>query len=304
MEAGSLGDEEDAFATAHGQPRQFTKDAIMQKRYQDREIKEIPQSEIMLQKIFDDNMPKMININEEMFGVPPKGKMQIAGMLAKLRVGTGLIGQRGLFHNFSFSTKIVGGKALKFFQQYTPEKVRRILNKEPAPGFTKHDFGKYDAVAAEGMLTDTTKNLFYAEIMAMKEIGAKIGEPFPVGWRILVKHMPIQAELKEELLQEMEQIEQAAQQKQAQQDEIQNMMSKLQVLGMQSQILENRAQAEERRTQAVENQSGVAADRINTMTKIQEMQQNMRLNPLMELAKLALEFEKVGQQNKEAVVKS
>ena len=304
FEKGALVDDEDAFATAPGQPRQFEKDAIAQNRYRDRITHDIPPSEIQLHDIFDKNMPKMININEEMFGVPPKGKMQIAGMLAKLRVGTGLIGQRGLFHNLALSTKVIGGKALKLFQQYTPDKVRRIINEEPAPAFYTHDFGKYDAVAAEGMLTDTQNNQFYAELVGLKEMGARMNDPFPASWKTLIKYMPVHAKMKDELIKEMEAAEQKAQQEQAKQQQVQEMMQKLQIMGMQSQMLENRAQAEERRTQSTENTTGAALDRVNTMTKIQEMQQSMQLNPLMELAKLAIEFEKVQQQNVEAKAKS
>lgn len=303
-EEGALVDDDDAFATQHGQPRLFAKDAVSGQKYKDRIIPDIPGGMFQLHEIFDKNMPKMININEEMFGVPPKGKMQIAGMLAKLRVGTGLIGQRGLLHNFAFTSKIVGGKVLKLLQQYPEDKVRRILNEQPAPGFRTHDFGKYDAVAAEGMLTDTQNNLFYAELIAMKGLAIKMGDPFPITWEEIIEYMPVQAKLKQKLLKGIRQREEQAQQAKAKQDELQNKMVELQILGMQSQMLENRAQAEERRTQATENTTGAALDRINTMTKIQEIQQGLQLNPLVELAKIAIELEKVKQQNVSAEAKS
>ena len=303
-EEGALVDDDDAFATQHGQPRQFVEGAITNNRFRDRVIPDIPGGMFQLHETFDKNMPKMININEEMFGVPPKGKMQIAGMLAKLRVGTGLIGQRGLLHNFSLSTKIIGGKALKLFQQYTPEKVKRIINEDPAPGFKTHNFGKYDAVAAEGMLTDTQNNQMYAELVAMKEMGAKIGEPFPVGWSKIIEFMPVQAKLKRELLETIQKQEQQAQQAQQKQQQMQDLLQQLAIQQAQGQILEDRAQAEERRTQSVENTTGASLDRINTMTKTAELQQNIQLDPILKLLDFALELEKIKQQNVEAKVKS
>ncbi len=300
FEVDSLVDDEDAFATKPGQPRQFKKGAISGDKYRDRVIPDVPAGMFQLHDTLTKSMPQLININEEMFGVPPKGKMQIAGMLAKLRVGTGLIGQRGLFHNLAFSTKIVGGKALKLFQQYTPDKVRRILNEEPAPGFKEHDFGKYDAVAAEGMLTDTQNNQFYAELIAMKELGAKMQDPFPASWKTLVKYMPIQAKLKNELIKEMEQAEQQAQQAQAKSQQMQETAQMLEIKRVEGEILGNRGIAEERRAQAVENMSDAALNRAKTAAEINDMS----IGRFLELVNTVIAMESVQQQNREVKAKS
>lgn len=300
FEEGALIDDEDAFATKPGQPRMFVKGAIAGDRYKDRVIPDIPAGMFQLHDTFDKNMPKMININEEMFGVPPKGKMQIAGMLAKLRVGTGLIGQRGLFHNLALSTKMVGTKALKLFQQYTPDKVRRILNEDPVPGFTKHDFGKYDAVATEGMLTDTQNNQFYAELVAMKEMGAKVGDPFPASWKTLIKFMPVQAKLKNELIKEMEQREKQAQEQSQKAEQIQQVQMMLEIERSKGEILATRGVAENQRAQAVENQSDAALNRAKTAAEINDM----TVGRFIELVTMAIDIESVGQQNQEVKAKS
>lgn len=300
FEEDALVDDEDAFSTKPGQPRLFKKGAISGAKYKDRIIPDVPAGMFQLHDLFDKNMPKMININEEMFGVPPKGKMQIAGMLAKLRVGTGLIGQRGLFHNLSLSTKVVGGKALKLFQQYTPDKVRRILNEDPVPGFKEHDFGKYDAVVAEGMLTDTQNNQFYAELIAMKELGGKLQDPFPASWKILIKHMPIQAKVKNELIKEIEEREEQAKQAQAKASKIQEIGQMLEIKRVEGEILGNRGIAEERRAQAVENISDAALNRAKTAAEIQDIDTGR----LLELLNLGLQLEQINQQNQEVKVKS
>ena len=299
-EESALVDDDDAFNTKAGQPRLFAKGAISGQKYKDRVIPDIPAGMFQLHDTFDKNMPKMININEEMFGVPPKGKMQIAGMLAKLRVGTGLIGQRGLFHNLSLSTKVIAGKSLKLFQQYTPDKVKRILNEEPVPGFTTHDFGKYDAVAAEGMLTDTQNNQFYAELIAMKEMAAKMQDPLPVSWKTIVGYMPIQAKLKNELVKEMEQREQQQQQASEKADQIQKVSQMLEIQRVEGEILGNRGIAEERRAQAVENISDAALNRAKTVAEIKDI----GVGRFLEMVKTVIEMESVQQQNQEVKVKS
>lgn len=300
FEEDTLLDDEDAFTTEPGKPRKFKKGAISGLKYKDRVIPDIPAGMFQLHDTFDKNMPKMININEEMFGVPPKGKMQIAGMLAKLRVGTGLIGQRGLFHNFALSTKMIGGKALKLFQHYTPDKVRRILNEDPAPGFTKRDFGKYDAVAAEGMLTDTQNNQFYAELIAMKEMGAKVGDPFPASWKTVINFMPIQAKVKNELIKEMEQREQQAQQAKQKADEMQQVAQMLEIKRVEGEILGNRGIAAAQQAKAVEDMSDAALNRVKTLTEINDIGEQR----ILELARLGLQFEQLSQQNQEIRVKS
>lgn len=300
FEEDSLVDEEDAFETRSGQPRKFKRGAISGQKYQDRAIRDIPAGMFGLHDTFDKNMPKMININEEMFGVPPKGKMQIAGMLAKLRVGTGLIGQRGLFHNLALSTKMIGGKSLKLFQQYTPDKVRRILNEEPVPGFTKHDFGKYDAVATEGMLTDTQNNQFYAELVAMMELGGKIGNPFPASWKTVTKFMPVQAKLKNELVKEMEQREKQLAQEKQKADQMQQMAQVLEIERSKGEILGNRGIAEERRAKATENITDAALNRVKTIAEINDI----GVNRLLQLIDKGIQLEQLTQQNLEVKAKS
>jgi len=303
-EEGAFVDDEDLFATEPGRSRLLTKDAIAQNRYKDRVINDIPAGMFQLHDMFNKMMPLMVNVNEDMFGQAPKGNMQIAGFLSKLRVGMGVIGQQGLFHNLGLSDKIIAGKVLKLIQQYPLDKVRRIISQQPAPSFYNKEFGKYDSVAAEAMLSDTQRNQAYAELVALKQLGTKVGDPFPAPWSIIIKHMPLESKAKQDLIKQIEQTEQQAQQQQAKQQQTQDMMQQLAIQQAQAQMLENRAQAEERRTQSVENTTGAALDRVNTMVKTQSLQQETRIKPIMELLNFTLELEKIKQQNVSAEAKS
>lgn len=294
FEQGTLVDEDDAFATGN-KPRQFKKDAIAQNRVRDRQRGEIPQTMFQLSQLLGEMMPKSININEELLGTVT-GNPQIAGFLAQFRAGQALTGLQDLFDNVGLAIKVIGTKLLKFVQEYPASKVRRITNQEPVQGFYKHDFGEFDSIAVEGMETATQRNRFYSELVQLKEMGAKTGDPVPVPWSMIFKYVPI--ELPAEFTKQLEQVEQQAQQAQQKQERMSQALQQLAIQQAQSQMLENRAQAEERRTQAVENQTGAALDRIKTAAEIEEL----RNKPVMDALKLAIDLEKIGQQNKEAKV--
>lgn len=296
FEVGSLVDDDDAFVGGN-RPRIFTKNALAQNRARDRVRTEIPQSMFQLQQLLNEMMPKSVNINEELLGTT-QGNPQIAGFLAQFRAGQALTGLQDLFDNNGLSTKVIGTKLLKLIQQYPASKIQRITNQQPTQEFYKNDFGKYDAVAVEGMETSTQRNRFYTELIQIKEMGNKVGDPAPVPWSLIFKYIPV--EIPEELTKQAKQLEQQAQQVNQKQEQMQQTLQQLAIQQAQSQMLENRAQAEERRTQAVENQTGAALDRIKTTVEINDL----RNKPIMEALKLAIDIEKIGQQNKEAKVKS
>ncbi len=296
-EEGALVDPEDAFKTGHGAPRLLTEGAISGNRYRDRIVPNIPSGMFQLQNLFDQMIPKMVNINEERIG-PVDSKVQIAGILAKLRADSGMIGLSGIFDDLSLSHKMIGQKMLKLIQQYPADKIKRIINEEPSQAFYTREFGKYDCVCTEGTLSDTQRNVFYTELVNLKRLGLELQDPAPISWATLIKYAPIQ--MKQELIQEMQKLEQQRQQQQARQQKMQDMIQQLAIGKAQAEMAADRGRAEERRAQAVEDTTGAALDRVMTMTKIQEL----REAPLERLLKIALEYEKIGQVNVEAKQKA
>jgi len=297
FEVGTLVDEDDAFASGQ-KPRQFKKDAISLNRTRDRQVPEIPASRFELHRSFQEQMTKSVNINEEMLGMPSQGNLQIAGVLAQLRMGAGLIGLQDLFDNLSYSQKVIGNKLLKLMQQYAPSRIQRITNQQPTQEFYSRDFGKYDAVPVEGVMTNTQRNLMYSELVQLMEVGQRVGKPVPYGWKFVLKFFP--SSISGELMQEIERLEQQQIQDAQRQQQLQDTIQQLAIEQSKASLLEDKAQAEERRTQAAENTTGAALDRINTMVKIEDL----RNKPVLELLKLAVDLEKVPQQNVEAKAKS
>jgi hypothetical protein len=180
-EQGALLDDRDAFKTGSGSPRVFTKDALAENRAKDRVVPEIPTGLFKLWDTLTDLMPKLANVNLDMFGLPPgKGNVRISGGLAKLRMAAGLIGIRDLFDNREVSVKMLGKKINRLVQQYPPSKIRRITNQEPTKAFFTRLFGKYDVAVSEGILGDTQRAINYAELLGLMEVGAQMQNPPPM----------------------------------------------------------------------------------------------------------------------------
>lgn len=305
-EEDALIDDEDAFLTGSGKPRLFKKDALQQNRAKDRVIPDIPTGMFQFEDLMDQKMIKTVGINEEMTGFAggkpggkPGGNPQVAGYLAKMRIAGGLIGLRGLFRNLALSEKTIGRKNLKLYQQYPIEKVRRILNQEPSQEFYNHDFGKYDAATVQGIITDTQKNMHYADLVQLVDILMRLKQPVPPFiLSMLMKNAPIAG--KPELLKQIQQYEQQKQKAEAEAKQRQDMMQALEIERVKGEIFANRGIAAEQRSQAVENITDAAYNRAKTMAEIQDMMQG-RIN---EYFQLAIQLEGIKQQNQEVKAKS
>lgn len=291
-EQGALVDDEDAFKTGSGTPRVFTSGSIAGNRARDRVVPDIPSGMITLYEILDRMGPKIAGFNEEMFGIPSNDNLKIAGILAKMRMGAGLIGLRCLFDNLSLSQGVIGAKFGRLLQRYPPSRVKRILSEEPAPAFYEGQFGHFDSVVGEGMLTDTQRGLMYSELVNLKQMGLEMGDPAPITWSMLMKYAPIQ--MKTELMADMQKMEQ---ERQAQQQQQEKMVQAMQMLAMKqtvAQIAENEAQAAERQSQNIENQANSALTRVKTAVEINELKDK----GTTELLKAAIDLEKLRIEEK------
>jgi len=297
-EQDALVDDEDAFTTGPGQARLFQKGALAGGKARDRIVPDIPKGMFQLHDLFDRQMVKSVGVNDEMTGFAKSGNPQVAGYLAKLRMMGGLIGLKDLYGNLALSTKTIGSKLLKLYQQYPAEKVKRILNEQPSESFTKPDFGKYDAATVEGVLTDTQRNMLYADMIQLKELGLKLKDPAPISWIMLLENAPVA--LKGELLKQVKAQEQQKQQEQQRQRQIEEQSRNLEFERVKGEILANRGIAEERRAQALENTADAALNRTKVAAEIQDM----TIGRFLELIGYAVDLEKVGQQNREVTAKS
>lgn len=270
----ALVDPNDAFLTGQGRALFLKKTASMDD-VQQIPPPQIPPSMSQLSAELADLMQQMSGVNEELLGSATDEK---AGILSMLRQGAGLTTLQVFFDNLDQSQKLLGQIFLESIQKnFTPGKVRRILNEEPSPQFYNKAFGKYDCTVQLGNLTDSQKQLQFQQLLYLREIG------IPVPSSILLDASTLQR--KEELIQALSQQEQqqAQAQQMAQQLEMQKFQAEIQNINAQaaaneglgieraSRLQENRELAIERRAKAVADLNASALDQVRAAKELDDM---------------------------------
>jgi hypothetical protein len=204
---------------------------------------QIPPSMFQLNDLHDKDIMDVANISQELLG--QADSEQDSGLKVMLRQGAALVGLQDIFDNLRYAQELVSRKALKMMQSWTPEKMKRIMNEEPTEQLKKKQTIKFDIAVQEGTLTNTQQQMFFQQLLVLKELG----EPVPPG--LLAKIAPLQG--KTEYMQAMDEFNK--QQQQAQSEAAKVEMEKLRVQNelFQSQSISNIANAKERFTRSVAN---------------------------------------------------
>jgi len=133
---------------------------------------QIPPSMIQLSEILAKEVQEISGVNEELLGSAVDDK---AGVLAMLRQGAGLTTLQSLFDRLDQSQKLLGKLMIKVIQNnFTPGKVKRIIEEEPADQFYNKAFGRYDAAVEEGLNTTTQRQMQFAQLLQMREVGVNV----------------------------------------------------------------------------------------------------------------------------------
>lgn len=133
---------------------------------------QIPASMIQLSELLAREVMEISGVNEELLGSANDDK---AGILSMLRQGAGLTTLQILFDNLDRAQKLLGKIMIDLIQaNFTPGKVKNILQEEPAPQFYNQAFGRYDAVVEEGLNTSTQRQMQFAQMLQLREVGVPI----------------------------------------------------------------------------------------------------------------------------------
>ncbi|MFI5332615.1 MAG: hypothetical protein ACHQVS_00780 [Candidatus Babeliales bacterium] len=134
---------------------------------------QVPPSMIELSKILAEEISQISGVNEELLGSAMDDK---AGILSMLRQGAGLTTLQGLFDNLDNAQKTLGKLMIDIIQtNYTPGKVKKILEgEEPQPQFYNKAFGVYHAVVEDGLNSSTQKQMQFAQMLQLREVGVPI----------------------------------------------------------------------------------------------------------------------------------
>lgn len=237
---------------------------------------QIPTSMIELSKILGEEISQISGVNEELLGSAVDDK---AGILSMLRQGAGLTTLQILFDQLDHTQKLVGKLMIDLIQaNFTPGKVQKILEDEqPTPQFYNKAFGKYDAAVEEGLNTTTQKQMQFAQLLNLREVGV------PVPDDVLLEASTMQN--KKQLIEAIQKQQQQQQQAQQQVTDLQLELQKSQIelnkaraisdqgLGLEraSRVEENEALAVERRAQAIRDEDAGLLDKVRALKEIEQL---------------------------------
>jgi len=231
---------------------------------------------VKLSEIMGREIQEISGVNEELLGSAIDDK---AGILSMLRQGAGLTTLQNLFDQLNRSQKLLGNIMLDLIQtNFTPGKVARIVDEDPAPQFYSKAFGQYDAVVEEGLNTSTQRQMQFAQLLQLRETGV------PIPDSVLLEASTMQN--KKDLVEAVEKEKQAAQQAQEMQMKVAMEEQKARTelaqaraiadrgLGMErvSRIHENEALAVERRAEAVKDRYAGVLNLVRALKEIEDIE--------------------------------
>lgn len=221
---------------------------------------EMPASIPMVHQMLGELITEIPGFNPEVFG---DANREVSSLVVKLRQNAGLNNFQDLIDNSRFAKKLIGRKTARIIQEnYSPEKIKRILNEEPVKEMLNDDFMKFDCLPKEAILTDSQRELFFIQLSEFKSKGA------PIPWSVILKHAPMT--MKDELIKSMQEEEKRAAEQQKAEAQIQQQTIQLEVAKAQAEIQADLGRARERNSQTVENETNSALNRAKTVSEIQE----------------------------------
>lgn len=231
----------------------------------------VPSSMIELSKILGEEIQQISGVNEELLGSATDDK---AGVLSMLRQGAGLTTLQTLFDQLDNSQKLLGRLFMDLIQtNFSPGKIKHIIQGEPSLQFYSKAFGQYDAQIEEGMYNATQKQLQFQQLMSMRELG------FPIPTNFLLEASTLQN--KKELLEAIgqEEKQQADQQKMQLEMTIENQKAIIKDLESRAEAnaglaLERASRVQENRALAVERLAASEKDRdLGTLNLVKAMKE-------------------------------
>jgi len=260
VEEGSVINPKDMYQAGQGKVIWFTKGSLQSARAQRIDPPNIPTGLFQFQELMDRDIMEIPGANNELLGIPDRDQTQTPGLLAKLRQSQGLTTLQGIFDNYRLSKSLLGHKLLKVIQQtYTPDKVQKILNEQPAPEFFNRQFSKYRVDVSEGVLTDSQRQMYYSELVLLKQMGA------PIPWSAIIDAAPVQK--KDDLQKIVEQEEKQA----AAEMQRQRQLEEIQVKAFLAKTREDVASSVQKQAQAEEDKAGALLDRARAAAEIDKI---------------------------------
>lgn len=273
---GALVNPQDVFLSGQGKGLALKDDAQMTD-VQQIQAPQVPPSMIQLSELLAKEVMEISGVNEELLGSATDEK---AGILSMLRQGAGLTTLQVLFDQLDRSQKLLGKIMIDIIQaNFTPGKVKRIIEEEPTDQFYNKSFGRYDAAVEEGLNTSTQRQMQFAQLLQLREAG------IPISTEDLLQASTMQG--KSKIIENAQKQEQQLSQVQQQQSEVQMQFQAAQIQDLQSRAAANQGLYNERTSRVAENQS-MAVERIHKANAEDEQALLNKVKALKELEEMDL----------------
>lgn len=234
----------DVFLSGQGKGLALKDDAQMSD-VQQIQAPQVPPSMIQLSELLAKEVMEISGVNEELLGSATDDK---AGILSMLRQGAGLTTLQIFFDQLDRSQKLLGKIMIDIIQaNFTPGKVKRILEDEPSEQFYNKAFGRYDAAVEEGLNTTTQRQMQFAQLLQLREAGV------PITTEDLLEASTMQGKAK--IIENAQKQEQQAAQMQQQQAQFQMQLQQAQMQDLQSRAAANEGLYNERTSRIAENRA-------------------------------------------------
>jgi len=118
----------------------------------------------------------------------------MSSVLFQMKQALGMMGLGPIFDNLRESQYLLSKKVLKMIQNYTPEKVQRIIKQQPTPEFYNKTFLEYDVDIVPAVMTENQKQQAFLQAWTMKAGGVAVPDemlwelsPFPINKKFMQK---------------------------------------------------------------------------------------------------------------------
>lgn len=211
-------------------------------------------------------------VNEELIGSAVDDK---AGVLSMLRQGAGLTTLQILFDQLDRSQKILGKLMIDVIQNnFTPGKIARIIEEDPTDQFFNKSFGRYDAAIEDGVNTTTQRQMQFAQMLQLKEVGV------PITDEDILEAATLQN--KSKLIENMKKQQEQAMQQQQQQMQVQQQLQEAQMKAFDAKAKADTGLYVERVSRVEENRA-LAIERIAEANKDDELATLNKIKAVKEL---------------------
>lgn len=264
----------DVFLSGQGKGLALKDDAQMSD-VQQIQAPQVPPSMIQLSELLAKEVMEISGVNEELLGSATDDK---AGILSMLRQGAGLTTLQVLFDQLDRSQKLLGKMMIDIIQaNFTPGKIKKILEEEPSQQFYNKSFGRYDSAVEEGLNTTTQRQMQFAQLLQLREVGV------PITTEDLLNASTMQGKAK--IIENAQKQEQQAAQMQEQQAQMAMQQQQAQIelaharamadQGLyqerSSRVAENRALAIRQLHEANRDDEAALLDKVKALKELEEM---------------------------------